>query len=627
MDKFLDQITKVAANICDVPISLINLISKDTLLAKSSYGIDIIEVPREITFCNHTIKSNDLFQVKDATKDDRFRDNPFVLNDPKLRFYAGVALVTPRGHRIGTFCLIDIKSNQLKDHQREALHSLARSVIAHFEQNLLNKKILDQSHQFQLVQNISKTGYWELDLQTEETFWSDEVFNIYGISEKSQKNKDTGIKHYSEGDQKKLEQIIGRCVSEKIELKEIFKFYDVNNEFKFIQNTFSPVIEKDGTVLRLKGTIQDVTEIVSNREYSDYVYEKSGIASWNIEVSEMDGEIISSTAGKNVYYLLGYKQGEVTIDHIFMEQNLHEDDKERVLQSYESLLNGESQSLIIQYRLRRKDGTYIHLLNQGRPTTYARNGRAIKFQGILKDISSLIYSLEESDHLKRNLNNLENNISNAFIIAKTDTKGDILEVNEKFEQISGYSCNELLGSNHRIINSGTHPKEFFEDMWSTISQGEQWGGEICNRNKDGDLYWVYTVIFPVMFENEISAYYSLRVDITEQKKMEESLADEREKNVHASQLAAIGEISAGIGHEISNPLTVLSANIELLSRLEMPPEKKEKAFGQMAKSVNRINKIVKGLHHLAQGSRKDERSLHNLQDVFSNTLEFCEEAL
>lgn len=399
MDKFLDQITKVAANICDVPISLINLISKDTLLAKSSYGIDIIEVPREITFCNHTIKSNDLFQVKDATKDDRFRDNPFVLNDPKLRFYAGVALVTPRGHRIGTFCLIDIKSNQLKDHQREALHSLARSVIAHFEQNLLNKKILDQSHQFQLVQNISKTGYWELDLQTEETFWSDEVFNIYGISEKSQKNKDTGIKHYSEGDQK------------------------------------------------------------------------------------------------------------------------------------------------------------------------------------------------------------------------------------KFEQISGYSRNELLGSNHRIINSGTHPKEFFEDMWSTISQGEQWGGEICNRNKDGDLYWVYTVIFPVMFENEISAYYSLRVDITEQKKMEESLADEREKNVHASQLAAIGEISAGIGHEISNPLTVLSANIELLSRLEMPPEKKEKAFGQMAKSVNRINKIVKGLHHLAQGSRKDERSLHNLQDVFSNTLEFCEEAL
>lgn len=116
-------------------------------------------------------------------------------------------------------------------------------------------------------------------------------------------------------------------------------------------------------------------------------------------------------------------------------------------------------------------------------------------------------------------------LNNAAIITETDLQGRIITVNELFCKISGYSESELLGSPHNIVNSGVHSKEFFAQMWKRISSGNTWCGEVCNRAKDGHLYWVQATVFPIFHTktHQIYKYAAIRFDITDKKEQELAL--------------------------------------------------------------------------------------------------------
>ena len=108
------------------------------------------------------------------------------------------------------------------------------------------------------------------------------------------------------------------------------------------------------------------------------------------------------------------------------------------------------------------------------------------------------------------------------IVSVTDSRGDILFVNDNFCEVSGYSRDELIGQNHRIINSGIHPKSFFDDLWTTITSGAVWRGVICNRNKRGENHWVQSTIVPVLnADGVIERYIAARTDITARIRAEE----------------------------------------------------------------------------------------------------------
>lgn len=136
-----DEIVKLASSICNMPVSLISLVDSNRQWFKAKVGLDMTETSREISFCSHAILQDQLFEVSDAQQDSRFYDNPLVVADPAIRFYAGMPLVTSNGCRLGTLCVIDKHPGRLTEQQRFGLRVLANNVIKIAELRIKNKEL------------------------------------------------------------------------------------------------------------------------------------------------------------------------------------------------------------------------------------------------------------------------------------------------------------------------------------------------------------------------------------------------------------------------------------------------------------------------------------------------------
>jgi GAF domain-containing protein len=132
-EQAFDDLTLLASYICKTPIALISLIDEDRQWFKSKVGISVSQTPREVAFCSIAIQQSDVLVVPDTLQDERFRNHPLVVAEPRIRFYAGAPLITEEGYALGTLCVVDQKPREFGPDQKEALRALSRLVLSQME--------------------------------------------------------------------------------------------------------------------------------------------------------------------------------------------------------------------------------------------------------------------------------------------------------------------------------------------------------------------------------------------------------------------------------------------------------------------------------------------------------------
>lgn len=167
-----DDITALAAYICDVPIALISLVDADRQWFKSKVGLNVDQTSRDVSFCAHAILSQQIMIVNDALDDQRFEDNPLVTCAPNIRFYAGVPLVTPDGHPIGTLCIIDHQPKELSPYQIKTLEALARQVVMQLELQRTSAQLAEALDQIRLMEGLIPICAYCKNIRNDAGFWS-----------------------------------------------------------------------------------------------------------------------------------------------------------------------------------------------------------------------------------------------------------------------------------------------------------------------------------------------------------------------------------------------------------------------------------------------------------------------
>jgi PAS domain S-box-containing protein len=209
-------------------------------------------------------------------------------------------------------------------------------------------------------------------------------------------------------------------------------------------------------------------------------------------------------------------------------------------------------------------------------------------------------------------------LDQSAIVATTDVTGTITYVNDKFCEISKYSRDELIGRNHRIINSGYHSLEFFKQMYRTIGSGSVWRSDIRNRAKDGSLYWVDTTIVPFVDDRgRPQQYIAIRHDITGRKASEATLRAQ-------TALVQLGKMAAIVAHEVRNPLAGIRGAVQVIGKRLAAGSPEQGVAAEVVTRIDTLNDIVQDLLVFARPQQPQLQTIA-VRTLLDNTVSLLRE--
>ena len=300
----------------------------------------------------------------------------------------------------------------------------------------------------------------------------------------------------------------------------------------------------------------------------------------NVGLFDLDLKNNTMFLSREMKSQIGCENVEITDLYGDLKNRLHPEDRDRVLKLYEDLRKNSRKTFSVEYRLRHEDGSYRWILSQGSVLS-DENGNPSRVLGARIDVTDKKLSQEMQERLVIAIE------SAAESVVITDSDGRITYVNPAFEEVTGYSRDEVMGQNPRILQSGEHDQLFYRNVWETISSDKIWKGLFKNKRKDGSTILHQSTIAPVKDSNgAIVAYVSVKRDITQERLLQDQL-------IQSQKMEAIGTLAGGIAHDFNNILYTISGSAELALSHSTPDSALANNLNRILKSAERASDMVK----------------------------------
>lgn len=487
----------------------------------------------------------------------------------------------------------------------------SRNSISELEEvKLISKTISDIIFLYDLKDNYFK-------------FLSDEVYNVLGytIDESSSIDFSDFFKLVNESDSYKFKNFF-RSLS-LLNEKEYSEFeFNINSKdgIPILLKVKAAVVERDylgnpitifGSAKNYSNKINVIDELHKSEAVLNEVFHIASMGTW--ELNYKSRKLFFSPEIFNIFEI-DQKDGEP--DYQTFLSYCDEGNDGALHKKFEMAVRN-NMALECDTRIRTARGNRKYISGKCKPLLN-EDGEVVKLIGIFRDITPSREAEQKRDEYYKSLTDYKTALDHSAIVAITDIGGKITYSNNTFSEISGYSREELLGKDHRIINSGYHPKEFFQNLWETIQKGQVWKGEIRNVSKSGNYYWVNTTIVPLLnSKGRPESYLSIRFEITEKKKTEQELLLSLQKEEKAN-LAKDHFISM-MSHEIRTPMNAILGLTQLMLE-ENPRADQEERLKTLKFSADNLLILLNDILDY----RKIEEGKINFEEICFNLLDLIE---
>ena len=647
-----DDITKIASQICSTPIALISLIDEDRQWFKSHYGLDVKEAPRKTSYCAHTINEpNEIMEVPDACQDERFHDNPLVIGEPYIRFYAGVPLTDNEGHALGTLCVIDHKEKSLTQDQKNALQALSRQVVILLQLRKENLKRSQIDRDFnQLVENLGD-GVFELNENGHCTYANSKMLQMLRRSLKEVTGSSIWDMVYLE-DMDKMKTFYNEQFKKRIE-KCSYEYRLQPKKSEPIWVSQNTTMEYEGSrMIKLRSISRDISqtktmekELAIKESLYKLVTENSTDL---IALHKLDGtyKFVSPSAQE----ILGYTEDELIGKSPY--EYIHPEDINRLKKGpHKGTLGGDSIQNI-EYRLKRKDESFVWMESYTKPI-FTEKGEVVSFQTSSRDISEKkveeirinkhmdgLTLLNELAGLPSNTNDLLNSAiwkvtkylgMDIGIISQIKNNKYLVKHHfsetKKINHLTKYPVPDnscyldtfqksvvILNNNVPYLSTHRHPC-FRTETVNTyvgaciIKSGEKYGTiDFLEFEKSAHDFTNYDKEFLQLFANWIGSVL--------ESQEEKQLLRKARKHAEAASEAKNNFLSM-ISHEIRTPLNGIVGTTHLL--LTKSPDKEQitylKVLEQSSNNLMAIVNDILDFNKIEEGKIQLDESLFNLNQL------------